>query len=70
MKIEEEKMENNENEVLNDKQEVISENDENITQEDIDNLEYIDFSDNIIIFYAIPCVIYCLERFVKSLMTK
>lgn len=45
-------------------------NDENITQEDIDNLEYIDFSDNIIIFYAIPCVIYCLERFVKSLMTK
>ena len=39
-----------------------------ITQEDIDNLKYIDFSDNIIIFYAIPCVIYCIERFVKSLL--
>lgn len=39
-----------------------------ITQEDIDNLNFIDFSDNIVIFYAIPCIIYCLERFVKSLM--
>ena len=39
-----------------------------IEQEDIDNLKFIDFSDNIVIFYAIPCVIYCLERFVKSLM--
>ena len=39
-----------------------------ITQEDIDNLDYIDFSDNIIIFYAIPCIIYCIERFVKSLL--
>ena len=39
-----------------------------ITQEDIDNLKFIDFSDNITIFYAIPCVIYCLERFIKSLM--
>lgn len=39
-----------------------------ITQEDVDNLKYIDFSDNIVIFYAIPCVIYCIERFVKSLL--
>lgn len=39
-----------------------------INQEDIDNLKFIDFSDNITIFYAIPCVIYCIERFVKSLM--
>ena len=39
-----------------------------IDQEDIDNLKFIDFSDNIVIFYAIPCVIYCLERFAKSLM--
>lgn len=42
--------------------------DKPITQEDIDTLNFIDFSDNITIFYAIPCVIYCLERFVKSLM--
>lgn len=42
--------------------------DEKITQEDIDNLDYIDYSDNIFIFYAIPCIIYCLERFVKSLL--
>ena len=39
-----------------------------ITQADIDNLKLIDFSDNVVIFYAIPCIIYCLERFVKSLM--
>lgn len=41
-----------------------------ITDEDINNLELIDYSDNITIFYAIPCIIYCLERFVKSLMKK
>ena len=43
-------------------------NNKMITQEDIDNLDYIDFSDNIVIFYAIPCVIYCIEKFIKSLM--
>ena len=43
-------------------------NNKTINQEDIDNLKYIDFSDNIVIFYAIPCVIYCIERFIKSLM--
>ena len=42
--------------------------DEMITQEDIDTLNFIDFSDNITIFYSIPCIIYCLERFIKSLM--
>lgn len=41
---------------------------EKITQDDIDHLEFIDYSDNIFIFYAIPCIIYCIERFVKSLM--
>lgn len=39
-----------------------------ITQEDIDHLDFIDYSDNIFIFYAIPCIIYCIERFIKSLM--
>lgn len=39
-----------------------------IDQKDIDDLKFIDFSDNIVIFYAIPCVIYCIERFAKSLM--
>lgn len=41
---------------------------EKINQKDIDDLNLIDYSDNITIFYAIPCIIYCLERFVKSLM--
>ena len=41
---------------------------EKIEQRDIDDLNCIDYSDNIIIFYAIPCIIYCLERFVKSLL--
>ena len=45
-------------------------NNEKITQEDIDVLECIDFCDNITIFYAIPCIIYCLEVFIKSLMKK
>jgi len=40
-----------------------------ITQDDITTLELIDFSDNIVIFYAIPCIIYCIERFIKSLIT-
>lgn len=43
-------------------------NNEKIDQRDIDELECIDYSNNIIIFYAIPCIIYCLERFVKSLL--
>lgn len=42
--------------------------DEKISEKDIESLDYIDYSDNIFIFYAIPCVIYCLERFVKSLL--
>lgn len=41
---------------------------EKINQKDIDDLDCIDYSDNIIIFYAIPCIIYCIERFVKSLL--
>ena len=43
-------------------------NNEMIDDEDITALEYIDYSDNITIFYAIPCIIYCLERYVKSLI--
>ena len=43
-------------------------NDRPIDQKDIDNLKHIDFSDNIVIFYAIPCIIYCIEKFVKSLI--
>lgn len=39
-----------------------------IDQNDIDTLEFIDFSDNIMIFYAIPCIIFCIEKFIKSLM--
>lgn len=45
-------------------------NNRELCQEDIDNLECIDFSDNITIFYAIPCIIYCLESFIKKLMKK
>ena len=45
-------------------------NDGKLTQCDIDNLDCIDFSDNVTIFYAIPCIIYCLESFVKTLMSK
>lgn len=41
---------------------------EKINQKDIDDLDCIDYSDNIIIFYAIPCIIYCIEIFVKSLL--
>lgn len=45
-------------------------NNEIIDQKDIDDLENIDFSDNIDIFYTIPCIIYCIERFIKKIMEK
>ena len=41
-----------------------------ITQEEIDNLERIDYNNNIDLFYGIPALIYCIEAYVKDLMIK
>jgi len=40
-----------------------------ITEEDILNIENINYENNIRLFYFIPCVIFCLERYIKSLMS-
>ena len=39
-----------------------------ITQEDIDYLLDIDYEDNEVLFYTIPCVIFCLEKIAESKM--
>ena len=43
-------------------------NNKDLTQEDIDALEMIDFYDSVYLFYAIPCILYCIENYVISLM--
>jgi hypothetical protein len=46
-------------------------NDMDYTKEDIEGLDSIDFIDNPSkLFYYVPCVIYCLEAFIKKLMSK
>lgn len=44
-------------------------NDEYITYEDIDKLDIINYSDNIVLFYYVPIVIYILERYIKELLS-
>lgn len=43
-------------------------NNKDLTQEDIDALEMIDFYDSVYLFYAIPCILYCIENYVISLV--
>ena len=45
-------------------------NGNSIMQDDLDLLEYMDYSNNETIFYAIPCIIYCIEAFIKELLIK
>lgn len=45
-------------------------NGNSIMQDDLDVLEYMDYSNNETIFYAIPCIIYCIESFIKGLLIK
>lgn len=42
--------------------------DTNICQRDIEVIDNIDLNNNITLFYAIPCVIFCIEAFIKQLM--
>lgn len=41
---------------------------ESIDMTDIDEIEKIKYQDNSILFYAIPCIIYCLENSMADLM--
>lgn len=41
-----------------------------ITQEEIDNLEFLDYNNNVELFYGIPILIYCLEHYIKDMMIK
>jgi len=41
-----------------------------ITQEDLNALFDIDSYDSIVLFYMIPCILYCLKKHVSEVMTK
>ena len=41
-----------------------------ITDDDIDNLKFIEFQDNITLFYALPLLIYCIDCIIIKLMAK
>ena len=43
-------------------------NNNDITQEDITNLDKVDFVDSIYLYYAVPCILYCIEKYIASLM--
>lgn len=44
--------------------------DRDITIDDINQLEKINYDDNVSLFYAIPCIIYCLEHSINKIMAK
>ena len=39
-----------------------------ITKKDIDDIDNIDYENSVTMFYAIPCIIYCLEQYVNKLL--
>lgn len=41
-------------------------NNEDITQKDLDDFDIIEYRDNVELFYAIPSVIFCIERYIKD----
>ena len=45
-------------------------NDMDITEDDIKSIEKIDYENNPTLFYAIPTIIFCLQRIVLSFITK
>ena len=44
-------------------------NNEDLNIKDLDCLEYIDYLDNINLFFAIPILIYCIEYNIKKMMS-
>lgn len=42
----------------------------NLTNEDIDQLKYLEYANNPILFYAIPLIIFSLDRIISRLMIK
>ena len=46
-------------------------NDEMIlTEEELECLEFLDYHNNVTLFYALPCVIFCIERYIKRLLVE
>ena len=43
-------------------------NDIIIDEDDLNMLEYLDYSDNLTLFYYIPAVIYILEQYVENML--
>jgi hypothetical protein len=44
-------------------------NNSEITRDDIYKLDNINYENNIKLFYSLPCVIFCLESYIKSLLS-
>lgn len=44
-------------------------NDMDIDEVDVKNIENIDYANNSVLFYAIPCIIYCLQKIILSFVT-
>lgn len=45
-------------------------NDIDLSEEDIESIDNINFNDNILMYYYIPIIIYCIENFIKHLLVK
>jgi hypothetical protein len=45
-------------------------NSEDITAEDLERLEHIDYLPNRHLFYMIPITIFCLDKYIQSMLAK
>lgn len=45
-------------------------NNQELTFDDLKSLDNLDFENNIYLFYAIPCIIYCIESVIKQELSK
>jgi hypothetical protein len=44
-------------------------NDTTMDEDDIKNISNINYDNNLKLYYTLPCAIFCLERYIKSLMS-
>ena len=41
-----------------------------ITDKDVTDLKFLEYSDNVSLFYALPLIIFCLDRYIQKMMVK
>ena len=41
-----------------------------ITDKDVNDLKFLEYSDNVSLFYALPMIIFCLDRYIQKMMVK